>query len=136
MNVAAVKELIAALERSSLASLTYEDAELKISLRRGGAAADAPPLPAPERAPEDEERGVAVKAPVVGTVFRAREPGLAPLVSVGDAVARGDALCVIEAMKIFSEIPAPCDGTVARIAFSDGELAEYGKTLVVLEAGG
>jgi acetyl-CoA carboxylase biotin carboxyl carrier protein len=143
MNVAAVKQLIDALERSSLTSLSYEDGEVKITLSREFSAAKAAPaahlphtaLHAPETMSEPEREGfVVVRAPIVGTAYRAREPGAPPLVSVGDIVREGDALCVIEAMKFFSDITAPSGGKVTEIAFEDGALAEYGATLVVLEA--
>lgn len=83
--------------------------------------------------PARDGRFIVVRSPIVGTAYRAREPGGAPLVSVGDAVKKGDALCVLEAMKFFSDVVAPEDGRVAEIAFTDGALAEYDAPLVVLE---
>ncbi len=88
------------------------------------------PAPAPE-APA----GILVKTPLVGTVYRAREPGGPPLVQVGQRVRRGEVLCLIEAMKMFSEITAPAQGTVREILFQDGELAEYDAVLMTLDPG-
>jgi len=139
MDLPLVKGLIEALEASSLHSVSYEKDGLRVALSRGPlpeAAPSAPsvggvqPLPAmAETAPA----GTQVTAPLVGSVFRAREPGAEPLVRVGDRVAQGDVLCLMEAMKMFSEIPAPCGGVVSHILFEDGQLAEFGMPLVILE---
>jgi len=137
VNFTAVKQLRDLFASSKLTSLTYEDSEFKLSLSSIEPAPQvefAAPAESREALPEAETMRVAVTAPVVGSVYRAREPGGAPLVSLGDAVRAGDTLCVIEAMKMFSDIPAPCGGTVAEIAFTDGGLAEFGATLIVLEA--
>ena len=76
--------------------------------------------------------GTAVAAPIVGVVYAAREPGAAPFVTVGQSVKKGDTVCVIEAMKMFCDVEASCDGTVAEVRFEDGALAEFGQTLVVI----
>ena len=76
--------------------------------------------------------GTHVTAPIVGTVYSAREPGAEPFVTVGQSVKKGETVCVIEAMKMFCEIAAPCDGTVAEICFENGELAEFGATLLTI----
>lgn len=142
MDIAAVKELIAALEDSRLYSLQYEDAAFRVALAKGpqGAAlsaaageSTAPPAAVAPAAQAAPERGVTVSAPLVGTVYRSREPGGEPLVSVGDRVEKGQALCLIEAMKMYSEVPSPCTGRVAEILFDDGTLAEYGAVLFRLE---
>ncbi|MDR3149061.1 MAG: hypothetical protein LBT88_03450 [Oscillospiraceae bacterium] len=136
MNFSNIKQLAALMAEHNLSSLSYEDGEFKLSLSKSPAeAVSASPLNTPDAiAPnEDGLNLVSVTAPVVGTVYRAREPGNPPLVSVGDAVNQGDALCIIEAMKVFSEITAPCAGKVVEIAFSDGALAEFGAKLVVIE---
>ncbi|MDR3310391.1 MAG: acetyl-CoA carboxylase biotin carboxyl carrier protein subunit [Oscillospiraceae bacterium] len=137
-HIAKIRQLAELLEASSLASLTYEDADFKLALSKNAPqAAGAPPAEPPEQsAPQAAAANrVTVTAPVVGTAYRARGPGLPPLVNAGGRVKRGDALCVVEAMKMFSDIESPCDGTVAEIAFEDGALAEYGAVLVILETG-
>jgi acetyl-CoA carboxylase biotin carboxyl carrier protein len=135
------------MAEAKLTSLTYEDARFKLSLSGEAHKSTAAPkvdvgavfaesTHAREREPiaaDDSVRLVTVTAPIVGTVWRAREPGKSPLVSFGDTVRAGEALCVIEAMKMFSDIVSPCDGIVAKIAFEDGALAGYGDSLVVIE---
>ena len=140
MDMALVKGLIEALEASTLHSLTYENPPLRIALSRGSTAEGAPPassaaaVPAAAvSAPAPIPAGTQVTAPMVGSVYRAREPGAEPLVRVGDIVAQGDTLCLMEAMKMFSEIPAPSGGKVTHILFEEGQLAEFGMPLVMLE---
>ncbi|MDR2492865.1 MAG: acetyl-CoA carboxylase, biotin carboxyl carrier protein [Coriobacteriales bacterium] len=73
-----------------------------------------------------------VRAPLVGMAYRSKEPGAAPFVNVGDTVERGTVVCLIEAMKMFNEIKAPCDGTVQAVHYEDGALVEHGAPLISL----
>lgn len=86
------------------------------------AAAEAPAMPA----------GHAVSSPMVGTFYRASAPGAAPFVQVGDKVAEGQTLCVIEAMKLMNEIPSDKAGTILSIEVENGEPVEFGQTLFVI----
>lgn len=76
--------------------------------------------------------GHAVASPMVGTFYRASSPGAAPFVQVGDKVAEGQTLCVIEAMKLMNEIPADKSGTVLSVEVENGEPVEFGQTLFVI----
>ncbi|MDR1117445.1 MAG: hypothetical protein LBL09_04280 [Oscillospiraceae bacterium] len=148
MDIASIEKLIAALERSSLAYLEYQDSSIRLCLKKGGSGLEVqPPLPAslaasakePERLKADggvsagtqaqDENIITVVSPIVGSVYRSREPGQEPLVSAGKKVLAGDVLGLIEAMKMFNEIKAPCAGTVSDILFEDGDLAEFGAVL-------
>ncbi|UXX82982.1 acetyl-CoA carboxylase biotin carboxyl carrier protein [Roseovarius pelagicus] len=75
----------------------------------------------------------AVTSPMVGTVYTQAEPGAPSFVSVGDKVAEGDTLLIIEAMKTMNHIPAPRGGTVKRILVEDGAAVEYGAPLMIVE---
>jgi|SRR5690554_1025351 len=90
-------------------------------------AAPAAPAPAPA-APA----GHVVKAPMVGTFYRAPNPGAAPFVEVGQSVKEGDALCIIEAMKLLNEIEADKAGVIKEILVENGEPVEYGQPLFVI----
>lgn len=118
--------------------------------------APAGPLPAPAPAPQapaapgaaaqeaegdspdDDSRGydmskvTDVTAPMVGVFYAAPSPGAEPFVHVGSKVKKGDTLCVIEAMKLMNEVVADQDGEVVDVCVSDGELVEYGCTLMKL----
>ncbi|MCL1847301.1 MAG: acetyl-CoA carboxylase biotin carboxyl carrier protein [Coriobacteriia bacterium] len=81
----------------------------------------------------DEVAKQLVKSPLVGVAYRCKEPGAAPFVSVGDRVNEDTVLCLIEAMKMFNEIKAPCSGTVTAIHFEDAVLVEHGALLFSLD---
>lgn len=96
------------------------------------AAAPAPSASAAEPAPA-RAAGDAVKSPMVGTVYLQPEPGAEPFVKVGDAVAAGQTLMIIEAMKTMNPIPAPKAGKVTAILVEDGQPVEFGEPLVAIE---
>ncbi|WP_048863140.1 acetyl-CoA carboxylase biotin carboxyl carrier protein, partial [Acidisphaera rubrifaciens] len=75
----------------------------------------------------------AVTSPMVGVVYLGPEPGAPPFVAVGQPVAAGQTLLLIEAMKTFNQIKAPKAGTVARILVASGAPVEYGEPLLILE---
>jgi acetyl-CoA carboxylase biotin carboxyl carrier protein len=94
----------------------------------------ASPAPAAAAASADPaEHPGAVNSPMVGTAYLAPEPGAEPFVSVGDEVAVGQTLMIIEAMKTMNHIPAPHGGTVRRILVADGTPVEYGAPLMIIE---
>jgi acetyl-CoA carboxylase biotin carboxyl carrier protein len=77
--------------------------------------------------------GYKVTAPLVGTFYRAPQPGAEPYVEVGKHVHKGDAIGMIEAMKIMNEIPAPTDGVVVSIEADDAQFVEFEQVLVVIK---
>ena len=91
------------------------------------AAAEAPAAPAAPAAPEEDL--YEQKTPLVGTVYVAPQAGAAPYVSVGDHVAAGDTVCIVESMKMFNEIAAECSGTIEEICINNGQIVEYGQVL-------
>ncbi|WP_306154161.1 acetyl-CoA carboxylase biotin carboxyl carrier protein [Roseovarius sp. MMSF_3281] len=104
------------------------------------AAPEAPAAAAPAAAPAESapfedpaSHPGAVTSPMVGTVYMQAEPGAPSFVSVGDKVAEGDTLLIVEAMKTMNHIPAPRGGTVKRILVEDGAAVEYGAPLMIIE---
>lgn len=91
------------------------------------AAEEAPAAPAAPAAPEEDL--YEQKTPLVGTVYMAPQAGAAPYVSVGDHVAAGDTVCIVESMKMFNEIAAECSGTIEEICVNNGQIVEYGQVL-------
>lgn len=91
------------------------------------AAAEAPAAPVAPAAPEEDL--YEQKTPLVGTVYMAPQAGAAPYVSVGDHVAAGDTVCIVESMKMFNEIAAECSGTIEEICVNNGQIVEYGQVL-------
>lgn len=94
-------------------------------------AATAEPDAAPAEDPANHPGAVA--SPMVGTVYMQAEPGSPSFVSVGDKVAEGDTLLIVEAMKTMNHIPAPRGGTVKRILVEDGAAIEFGTPLMIIE---
>lgn len=82
----------------------------------------------PATAPQEEKLHV-VTSPIVGTFYRASAPTVEPFVKLGDAVAEGKTLCIIEAMKLMNEIQSDTSGTIARIFVENGQPVEYGQPL-------
>jgi acetyl-CoA carboxylase biotin carboxyl carrier protein len=74
-----------------------------------------------------------VKSPMVGTAYRAPEPGAAPFIEIGSRVSQGQTLLIIEAMKTMNHIPAPKAGTVTTVLVENGQPVEFGEPLVIIE---
>ena len=139
-----IRELIRIVQESGIAEVTIEEGETRVTVRRSD---DRPPVPAasvavPVRAGEpDEEPGLAptapglirVESPMVGTFYRAPQPGAPAFVQEGDAVEAGQTLCILEAMKLMNEVKAEAEAVVRRIAVENAEPVEYGQLLFELE---
>lgn len=78
------------------------------------------------------EGAIVITSPMVGTFYRAPEPGAAPYVEVGQQVKESDTVCLIEVMKLINSIPAPHAGTIEQILVEDGEPVEFGQPLIVI----
>jgi len=97
------------------------------------AAAAAAPAAAPADTGDLSRHPGAVTSPMVGTVYLQAEPGSDPFVKIGDTVAEGQTLLIVEAMKTMNQIPSPRAGTVKRIVVGDGDPVEYGAPLMIVE---
>jgi acetyl-CoA carboxylase biotin carboxyl carrier protein len=109
--------------------VAYHQAVAPVAMAAAPAAGAAPA--AAEAAPPAIQ-GHAVKAPMVGTFYRAPNPGASPFVQVGQTVKEGDPLCIIEAMKLLNEIEADKSGVIKEILVENGEPVEYGQPLFVI----
>ena len=131
MELQEVFSLMDRFTASELTALEWEKGEERVSLRRETAVAAAPgavssPVPVPQ---EPEEQGEAVTAPLVGVFYAAPAPEEPPYVTPGASVKKGDTLCLIEAMKMMSEVPAPADCVVEAVLVKDGEAVGVGAPL-------
>lgn len=96
--------------------------------------APAPAEPPPHARPAAYPQGaVQIKSPMVGTFYRAPEPGARPFVEVGQEVEPDTTVCIIEVMKLMNSIPAGCRGVVTHILADDGEPVEFGQVMLVIE---
>jgi len=94
----------------------------------------APP-PTSESTSDAEEEGTElaiVKSPIVGTFYRAAEPGAKNFADVGDVVKKGQVLCIIEAMKLMNEIDSEYDGEVVNVYVENGQAVQYGERLFAI----
>jgi acetyl-CoA carboxylase biotin carboxyl carrier protein len=101
-----------------------------------GAAAGGAPSPAESAilTPANEDVDLAiVKSPIVGTFYRAAEPGAPPFVETGQQVRKGQVLCIIEAMKLMNEINAECDGELVKVYVENGQAVQYGERLFAIK---
>ena len=140
MNIQDIYELMNRFEASSVGELNLDMEGVKLQLKKYGeqvSLQSAPHLPAAAVTPNkeitkaaEEEAGMTVEAPLVGTFYSAPSPEDAPFVSVGSRVKKGDVVGIIEAMKLMTEITAPCDGTVEVIQAENGQMVEFGQILM------
>jgi acetyl-CoA carboxylase biotin carboxyl carrier protein len=114
--------------REMVVQMTAPAAQVPVAALPAAVAA----APAPVSADPADHPG-AVASPMVGTVYLQSEPGSPPFVRLGDSVAEGQTLLIIEAMKTMNQIPAPRAGIVRRILVEDGSPVEYGAPLMIVE---
>jgi oxaloacetate decarboxylase (Na+ extruding) subunit alpha len=137
-----IRELVRIVQESGVGELSVEESGMRVSVRRSeDRLSDAPAVPSlvapgePELAPvaPPSDGVVRVEAPMVGTFYRAPEPGAPPFVQEGDTVAAGQTLCILEAMKLMNEVKADLEATVRSINVENGEAVEYGQLLFELD---
>ena len=143
MDLRKLKTLIELVENSGIAELEVSEGEERVRITRSmppshhapglatAGAASVGDVPAGQQVAPPAE-GHVVKAPMVGTFYRAAAPGSASFVEVGDVVQAGDPLCIIEAMKLMNEIEADQAGVVKAILVENGQAVEYGQPLVII----
>lgn len=156
MDLRKLKTLVDLVSESNISELEITEADGKVRIVKavpginvpvaapimaapvaGPAVARAPGEVRPEdgdAAPADD--GHIVKSPMVGTFYRSASPGAKPLAEIGMTVKTGDALCIIEAMKIMNEIEADEGGTVTKILVENGQAVEFGQPLFVIDRRG
>ena len=132
-----IYELMARFDQSGLTTLKVTRKDFSLELGKNVTVAAAPvvaPVAAPAAAvapvAEPVEEGSFVTAPLVGTFYAAPAPGEAPFAAPGRQVKKGETLCLIEAMKMMSEVPAPCDCIIEAVLKDNGELAAFGEPLL------
>lgn len=145
MELSAVQKLMEQFEDSTARELELTDGDfhLRLSKNRAAKASPAPveatPSPAPvapaptSAAPQAAEVAQTIKAPLVGTVYLQPKPGAKPYLQVGQQVNAGDVVCVIEAMKMMTEVKSQVAGTVKAVLVEDEQLVEVDQPLFTVE---
>ena len=140
-----IREIVRIVQETGIAEIAVEEEGTRVSVRRtedrvpleaaSPATADQEPEPASAEAAAEPatDGGIRIEAPMVGTFYRAPQPGAPPFVEEGDAVAPGQTLCILEAMKLMNEVKAEVEGVVRTIHVQNGQSVEYGQALFDLE---
>jgi acetyl-CoA carboxylase biotin carboxyl carrier protein len=151
-DVRKVRRLVELMNEHELAEIDLRQADQRIRLRKGGepivtaipaapapAAPAAAPAPAASAgapaaaAPAPAAAGKVIKSPIVGTFYASPSPDAAAFVKVGDQVGPDTVVCIVEAMKVFNEVPAEMSGKIVAVLVETGDAVEYGQPLFRLE---
>ena len=154
MDIRKIKKLIELVEESGITELEVQEEEGTVRISRAApavapaaiqyaaapvapvaapAATPAPAAAAPAEAPAAEVSGHQVRSPMVGTFYRSPSPEAKAFVEVGQTVKVGDALCIVEAMKMMNEIKAPVSGEITEILAKNEGLVEYDQTIMLIK---
>ncbi|NOQ82055.1 MAG: acetyl-CoA carboxylase biotin carboxyl carrier protein [Methylophaga sp.] len=150
MDIRKIKKLIDLIQESDVAEIEIHEGEESVRISRNSSTAPimmaapavqaaAPAVapvaaaPAVEATPAGPNTANAVKSPMVGTFYRSSSPESASFVEVGQTVAVGDVICIIEAMKMFNQIEADRSGTVKAILVENGHPVEFDEPLIIIE---
>jgi len=144
-DVRKIRRLVELMKEHDLNELDLREGERRIQIRRGSepvVTAGAPPPQAPAGAaapavapPAAEDAAIVViKSPMVGTFYTAPDPDSTPFVKVGDHVGPETTVCIVEAMKVFNQIPAEVSGKVIAVLVENGQSVEFGQPLFKVDA--
>ena len=162
MKTSEIRDLIDFISKSGLNEVNIETKELKLSVKREPdqkifksspsltgapiqavapvnqmAASTAPVAPSfkpePAAAATPVKKTIEIKSPMIGTFYRSSTPDTPPFVSVGDKIAKGQTVCIIEAMKLFNEIESEISGTIVKIPLENATPVEYDQVLFIVE---
>ena len=144
-----IEKLANLADAKQLTEITVEDGDKAIIIKRGGASSgtsapvqkegasiveNAEHEAKSQAAPSSEQpKGVAITSPMVGAFYASPSPGAKPFVKVGDTVAAGQVVCIVEAMKLMNEIESEVSGKITQICVEDGQSVEYGQVLMYVE---
>ena len=154
MDLKQIQELVKLVNKSNIGELSIEQSDFKITIKQKEEPAQhfaAPiqqqpqqqqmlPYPAPSQQATKPEAGsvktenqVPIKSPMIGTFYRQAGPGKPIFVNVGDEVAVGQVVCIIEAMKLFNEIESEVSGTIVKVLVEDASPVEFDQPLFLVE---
>ncbi len=160
MDIKEIQSLIKFVAKSGASEVKLETDDIKITIRTGSLAANEttyvqsvpmtqaqmqptmaapvsneaaePPVAAKEKASEDAKY-ITIKSPIIGTFYRKPAPDKPLFVEVGDSIAKGDVLCVIEAMKLFNDIESEVSGKIVKVLVEDSSPVEFDQPLFLVD---
>ncbi len=144
MDMALVKKLISLVEKREIQELEVQEGEFKVRITKSRSqdiSATSPRLPQVVRQElptdtqkkKEESNLVPIKAPMVGTFYRAPAPGAPPYAEVGDTVTPEKVVCIIEAMKVMNEIESEVTGKIVNILIANEKPVEFGQEMFLVE---
>jgi acetyl-CoA carboxylase biotin carboxyl carrier protein len=152
-DVRKIRRLVELMKEHDLTEIDLHQGEVRIQLRRGSSTVpmaigvpQAAPLPAPAAPPAPESEApsasvdtkgiVLIKSPMVGTFYTAPDPDSPPFVKVGDHIGPETTVCIVEAMKVFNQIPAEASGRIIAVLAENGAPVEFGQPLFKVDTRG
>ena len=134
-----IKELVDNLKEFELTELEYQEGQTKIKVSKASKGIEqvkTSAMVSPNKSvlkSTNENEGIRVKSPIIGTTYLAPEPGAKKFIEVGDKIKKGQTVMIVEAMKTMNHVPSTTDGVVKKILVEDGQPVEFGQTLVLLK---
>ena len=134
-----IKELVDNLKEFGLTELEYQDGQTKIKVSKASKTVEGLKTGAvvsPNKSVlknSDDNDGIRIKSPIIGTAYLAPEPGAKKFVEVGQKIKKGQTIMIVEAMKTMNHVPSTQDGTVNKILVKDGEPVEFGQPLISIK---
>jgi len=133
-----IKKLVDNLDEFKLSELEYQSGDTKIKVSKwtdisNTNKASGSITSNSKSESNNEEEGIEIKSPIIGTVYLAPEPGAKKFVQVGDKIKKGQTIMIVEAMKTMNHIPATSDGTIKKVLVKDGQPVEFGQNLILLK---
>ena len=133
MDIEKIREIVKIVEESSLTELSLKEGDKEIVLKRELNTCESPVIISNDKEVTKEEtvdeEDIYIMSPMVGTFYNSPSPDVKPFVNVGDVVKAGEALCIIEAMKLMNEIDCEYDAEILSIMVSNEQKVEYGQPL-------
>ena len=133
-----IKEFVDILDEFKLTELEYQegDKKIKVSKASKGMIEKNNSVISNNKAvlsSKEEEEGIRIKSPIIGTAYLSPEPGAKKFIAVGDKIKKGQTVMIVEAMKTMNHVPSTSDGVVEKVLVNDGQPVEFGQPLVALK---
>ena len=134
-----IKELVDNLKEFELTELEYQDGQTRVKVSKASKGVEqvkTSSIVSPNKSvlkSSNENEGIRVKSPIIGTAYLSPEPGAKKFVEVGDKIKKGQTVMIVEAMKTMNHVPSSEAGEVKKILVEDGQPVEFGQTLVILK---
>jgi|TARA_B110000967_G_scaffold77475_1_gene80047 acetyl-CoA carboxylase biotin carboxyl carrier protein len=133
-----IKELVDNLDEFKLTELVYQTGDTKIKVSKASKTSVVSKISDTTLSNNkvllnEQENGVGIKSPIIGTAYLSAEPGAKQFIKIGDKIKKGQTIMIVEAMKTMNHVPSTSDGEVKSILVKDGQPVEFGQTLILLK---